>query len=1440
MKLLRSLAAGCLLILSGATHVQQARPLSLAFEENRGQAPSAARFLARGPGYNLALSAEGNRLALRHAGRRVTLTTKLLGANPTPAIRGEEEQAGKVHYLRAGQSLTNIPTYARVRYEQVYPGIDLVYYGNRRQLEYDFVVRPGADVNSIALQFEGSDGIDVDANGDLVLDVNQSRVVQHKPIAYQEHLGIRKNIESRYRIISPGTVAFDLAAYDRAATLIIDPVLSYSTFLGGSNGDDDARAVATDSAGNVYITGSTTSTNFQTLGPIQATAGSADPEVGLSDAFVTKLNALGNALIYSTYLGGTSDDDSNSIAVDSAGNAVITGSTTSMSDFPTTAGAARRTCNAGANGSCLDAFVAKLNANGSALVYSTYLGGTADDEGRGAALDSTGNAYILGKTLSIDFPTTSGAFSTFVASGGFVSKLSPAGAIVYSTYVNAGTGTAEVKGIAVDSSGNAYITGATPSPSGPGPDVFIVKLNAGGTAAVYTQYLRGAREEIGNAVAVDASGNAYVAGRTSSINFPTTSGVIQPAFGGGPAFRTSDAGNNWNATSAGITRTSLQALAIAPGSPSTIYVGADDDDGGDVFKSVDGGTSWTTASNGLTDARVHALAVDPSRPSIVYAGTRTAGLFKSTNGGASWSAITLFGVFVTALAIDPVTPSTIYAGTDVSGVYKSTDDGASWRPMNDGLVTSAIHSILINPATPSTLYVTTAAGIYKSTDGAASWISATSGLLDPNVNAIVMDPRNPNLLYAATNSVGIFRSLNGGTFWIPSNAGLPSSSVLILVTALTIDPNTGMLYAAVTDSNASRVYKSSDGITWTPTAFGTARVSALAVDRGAANTVVAATVGGSDAFVAKWNSSGTLVYSTYLGGYRDDDANAIAVDTTGNVVVAGDTSSMNFPIANALQAAFAGGSDVVTDAFVTRLNASATSITWSTYLGGASNDFGRGVALDSSGNTYVVGQTGSPDFPTASGLTATQPGLLDAFVAKIAETTSISYSVAARGGFSSSSQGGSTNVSSGYVRIQPGTGSSTPSGLAIFGLRQNGVLVSEAAVPASSLITSGRIYAEIGGPVDTGIAIANPNAVPVTVSFYFTDGSGMNFGQASTVIGANGQIAKFLNQDPFNGGAQVSGTFTFTASAPVSVIALRGLTNERGEFLITTLPVADLSVAAGSDPILFPYYADGGGWLTDILLVNTTDSTLNGSLQFSGSATSSGPSPYTVQPRSSFQLARARLTSGIGSSTTTGSIRLTPATGTKTPVGVAVFSFKNAGVTVSDAGVQPVAPSSAFRMYAESAGSVQTGIAIANPSANAAPVTFELTTLSGASLGLTGSATVPANGQTSMFLNQIQGFSALPNPFRGVLRLSTSSAGGISVVGIRGRYNERGDFLITTTQAVDESRPAPATELFFPHFADGGGYTTQFILFNGSADQASAGSLRFFTQSGQPLSLTVR
>ena len=449
----------------------------------------------------------------------------------------------------------------------------------------------------------------------------------------------------------------------------------------------------------------------------------------------------------------------------------------------------------------------------------------------------------------------------------------------------------------------------------------------------------------------------------------------------------------------------------------------------------------------------------------------------------------------------------------------------------------------------------------------------------------------------------------------------------------------------------------------------------------------------------------------------------------------------------------------------------------------------------------------------------------------------ISFGVGDRGGTSLTSSGGSGNVTVGYGRIRPTSGSTSPSGLAIFGFRQNGVLVTEAAVPASAAVQSGRIYAEINGPVNTGLAIANPNAVTANVSFYFTDQNGQDFKAGSTTIAANSKIAAFLDQSPFNGGSSVSGTFTFSSDVPVAVVALRGLTNERGEFLITTLPVSALTPA--TDTLVFPHFADGGGWVSQVVLVNPTDSVLTGTVAFIPDGGTGTNSSYTIPARSS----RVVKTAGQATTVQGGWVRVSPAAGSKSPSGVGIFSFRNNGVTVAEAGVGSAPPSAAVRLYAEVSGGtdqIQTGIAVANSSAAAATVNFELTTLAGVSTGLTGSIVVPANGHAATFLGQIQGFARLATPFQGVLRISSTAPSGISVTGLRGRYNERGDFLITTTPPVNESTAVSSTELLFPHLADAGGYTTQFILFSGSANQTSAGTLQFYTSDGQTLNLTLR
>ena len=411
---------------------------------------------------------------------------------------------------------------------------DLVYYGNQRQLEYDLIVAPGSDPEAIQLAFEGEDELEIDARGDLVLYSDGGQVRLHKPLVYQEVDGVRREIAGAYVLNGGRQVSFEVAAYDAGKPLIIDPVLSYSTYLGGA-GADRGLGIAVDGSGNAYVTGLTRSTDFPTASPIQPAFGGAG--LGGGDAFVTKLNAAGNALVYSTYLGGSERDSGFDIAVDASGNAYVTGQTEST-DFPTAS--AIQPANAGN----ADVFVTKLNASGNALVYSTYLGGGSFECGFGIAVDGSGNAYVAGDTSSSDFPTAS-PMQPAQASGdeAFVTKLNAAGdTLVYSTYLG-GDGNDDVLGIAVDASGNAYVTGDTQSTNFPtarplqpafggNSDVFVTKLNAAGAALVYSTYLGGSEFDIGLGIAVDASGNAYVTGVTRSTNFPTAS-PLQPANAGG-------------------------------------------------------------------------------------------------------------------------------------------------------------------------------------------------------------------------------------------------------------------------------------------------------------------------------------------------------------------------------------------------------------------------------------------------------------------------------------------------------------------------------------------------------------------------------------------------------------------------------------------------------------------------------------------------------------------------------------------------------------------------------------------------------------------------------------------------------------------------------------------------------------------------------------------
>jgi len=442
----------------------------------------------------------------------------------------------------------------------------------------------------------------------------------------------------------------------------------------------------------------------------------------------------------------------------------------------------------------------------------------------------------------------------------------------------------------------------------------------------------------------------------------------------------------------------------------------------------------------------------------------------------------------------------------------------------------------------------------------------------------------------------------------------------------------------------------------------------------------------------------------------------------------------------------------------------------------------------------------------------------------------------------------SPQIQTGYAIIESDGGRPAPSGLAMVGFRQNGVLVSEAGVAASAPIRFGRIYAEIQATVKTGLGLANPNDEAAVVVFNFTDRNG-TMRPGSTTIPPKGQIAALLNESPFNGGASLSGSFTFVASVPVAVAAIRGRTNERGEWLMTTVPVTDLGTPPLQQSEVLPHFAAGGGWTTEIVLVNRTDSVAKGTVRFRGpsgqsaivrvGASTSDTFTYAVAPGASEVLRAIGATANIQ----TGSVMVLPEPNTTPPTGFAIFSYEDGGVITQEVGVPAAAPGTAFRLYAEaigefgSAGSIQTALAVANPSANDTTVTLELHNLNGSSTGLLGSLRVPAIGQTALFLNQVPGFRPLPAGFQGVLRVSATTP--ISVISLRARHNERGDLLMAAMPPVPEGA-ASASKLFFPHIVDSGGYTTELILFSANSGQAATGVLRFVSQSGMAWNLSIR
>lgn len=611
--------------------------LPLIFEANQGQTDPQVRFLARGGGYGLFLTSSEVVLALqaKKGGAGVVRMT-LAGANDKSAVAGVDPLPGRSHYLLGSNPAKwrrNIPQFARVRYREVYPGVDLVYYGNQGRLEYDFEVSAGSDPQPIAIHFTGSDNPRLTAAGDLAIATADSEVLLHAPQVYQVLDGEKKLVTARFAMRGGNTVGFELGSYDRRRALVIDPVLTYSTFLGGT-GAETSPKVAVDPASNAYVAVTTTSATF----PVPASTTPYQPTLkagAASNVLITKIGPAGAAVLVMTYIGGTGMDVLAGVGVDANQNVLVAG-TTSSGDFPTQGGF-QTTPGSGPS----HVFVSELNSALANLLYSTYLSGNGADTATGLAVDIRNRAFITGTTTSTNFPTSTGAYQTtrLATNQFFVSKVDPAltgaSSLVFSTYFGGATpstGAAVGGGIAVDASSNAYITGGTSfqhtgvagdfpilnasqnclnAPTNPSPctatnptstDAFVAKFNPSATGndqLKYSTYVGGGGDDIGNAIGLDSTGNAYVTGSTNSTDVPIASGIT-------PFQKCLD--DPTNPTTCATGATALDAFVAKINNPTSAAVTQ-------TYFSYIGGTG---ADVGL------AIAVDPVQGALVTGSTDSA------------------------------------------------------------------------------------------------------------------------------------------------------------------------------------------------------------------------------------------------------------------------------------------------------------------------------------------------------------------------------------------------------------------------------------------------------------------------------------------------------------------------------------------------------------------------------------------------------------------------------------------------------------------------------------------------------------------------------------------------------------------------------------------------------------------------------------------------
>ena len=913
--------------------------LPLAFEDHGN-----ARYIARSSTYSVELHDGNASISFVDPGH---FDLVFAGDRELTAIPSQE-LPGKVNYIFGNDPAKwqmGLPTYERVDYHGVLPSVDLAYYGKEGHLEFDLIVKPGADLGAVQFRVDGAQELRRDSDGSLVSGEFRLKA----PQAYQES---GKSIPVQYRLLGKNCVGFKVGRYDRRKPLIIDPTLIYATRLGGGNSASIGTAIAVDSAGNTYVGGYTFATDFPT-----SHAAFPAPK-GSESCFISKLNSSGTALIYSTYIGGTNFDYLAGIAVDGTGAVWATGYTSS-SDFPIS-GAYQRSLKG-----VYDAFAVKLNPNGS-LAYSTYLGGPGEDLGYGVAVDHAGNAYLTG-FASAGFPTTPHVYQ--VTSAGppdaFVTKFSSSGTLVWSTFLG-GLSTDYGFGIAVDQNENAYVTGVSYSPTFPGAppggaqtsnagfgDAFVAKLKSDASGLSYFTFLGGSETDYAEAISVNpTTGIAVISGETNSINLPVTSGAFQKQLKGGEngfVAKLNPSGSVFSyATYLGGSRSdSLRGIALDAAGDAYVagYTNSDrfpvssaiqpgmQGNVTSLFQTTNAGVTWARFDLDLPGA-ANAASPSPLNSSTIVAATEN-GIYRTTNGGVNWTHQSQDAV--NYLARSPSLPTTIYGFTG-SSVYQSVDDGLTWSFKGSIAVCCGI-GIVADPLNPATAYVYSPyigdIAVQKTVDNGVHWAAASSGLPASSYVTNLVAGLD-GTLYTSVNSNGIYKSTNHGASWTASSTGLPAY-LSVPEQGLVVSPsNPAILYA----SNYFTLYRSANyGATW---------------------TTVGSLPGGTTALAVSNTNPATLFYGAY------DSSSNMWVSTNSGVNW---TAAGGIGLASVYHIYPAGGTHAYAQASVSyvpvvaKIDPAGQHLLYSTFLG--DYGFAYGIAATSGGDAFVTGYT--EEFPTTTG-----------------------------------------------------------------------------------------------------------------------------------------------------------------------------------------------------------------------------------------------------------------------------------------------------------------------------------------------------------------------------------------------------------------------------------------------------------------------------------------